>query len=103
MNETRPTDIAPQLYSVASGSWDGTPTSTSPLMGNQATRASQHAQSRRLTVFLEGAVDTLFKIWSCDFFGRKANIHFGAFFSLSGGAFQADSNSLVYGVTPGSF
>ncbi|CRL17698.1 Sugar/inositol transporter [Penicillium camemberti] len=42
-----------------------------------------------------GAVGTLFIMWSCDFFGRKANIQFGAFFSLFGGALQAGSNSLA--------
>lgn len=35
-------------------------------------------------------------MWSCDFFGRKANIQFGAFFSLFGGALQAGANSLQY-------
>ncbi|KAJ9485383.1 hypothetical protein VN97_g7976 [Penicillium thymicola] len=42
-----------------------------------------------------GAVGTLFIMWSCDFFGRKANIQFGAFFSLLGGALQAGSKSLA--------
>ncbi|BCR88819.1 putative MFS sugar transporter [Aspergillus chevalieri] len=41
-----------------------------------------------------GAVGSLFIMWSCDFFGRKANIQFGAFFSLFGGALQAGANSL---------
>jgi hypothetical protein len=47
-----------------------------------------------------GAVGTLFIMWSCDFFGRKANIQFGAFFSLFGGALQAGSNSLAYVTSP---
>ncbi|KAJ5514048.1 Major facilitator superfamily domain general substrate transporter [Penicillium fimorum] len=47
-----------------------------------------------------GAVGTLFIMWSCDFFGRKANIQFGAFFSLFGGALQAGSNSLAYVSSP---
>ncbi|KAJ5960484.1 Major facilitator superfamily domain general substrate transporter [Penicillium vulpinum] len=42
-----------------------------------------------------GAVGTLFIMWSCDFFGRRASIQFGAFFSLFGGALQAGSNSLA--------
>lgn len=43
-----------------------------------------------------GAVGTLFIMWSCDYFGRKVNIQFGAFFSLFGGALQAGANSLEY-------
>ncbi|KAJ5654632.1 MFS sugar transporter [Penicillium lividum] len=41
-----------------------------------------------------GAVGTLFMMWSCESFGRKANIQAGAFFSMFGGALQAGSNSL---------
>ncbi|KAI9041784.1 putative MFS sugar transporter [Aspergillus affinis] len=41
-----------------------------------------------------GAVGTLFIMWSCEFFGRKANIQLGAFFSLFGGALQGGANSL---------
>ncbi|KAJ5938563.1 MFS sugar transporter [Penicillium verhagenii] len=42
-----------------------------------------------------GAVGTLFMMWSCEFYGRKANIQLGAFFSIFGGALQAGSNSLA--------
>ncbi|GAA5231170.1 hypothetical protein GCM10025794_26420 [Massilia kyonggiensis] len=38
----------------------------------------------------------MFIMWSCDYFGRKVNIQFGAFFSLFGGALQAGANSLEY-------
>ncbi|KAJ5683080.1 hypothetical protein N7462_006245 [Penicillium macrosclerotiorum] len=41
-----------------------------------------------------GAVGTLFMMWSCDVFGRKANIQLGAFLSLFGGALQAGANSI---------
>lgn len=35
-------------------------------------------------------------MWSCDYFGRKANIQLGAFFSMFGGALQGGANSLEY-------
>ncbi|CAI7604470.1 hypothetical protein N7533_008812 [Penicillium manginii] len=41
-----------------------------------------------------GAVGTLFIMWSCEYFGRKANIQFGAFFAMFGGALQGGANSL---------
>lgn len=40
---------------------------------------------------------TLFIMWSCEFFGRRANIQFGSFFSMFGGALQSGANSLEYG------
>lgn len=43
-----------------------------------------------------GAVGTLFMMWSCDFFGRKANIQLGAFLTMFGGALQGGANSLAY-------
>lgn len=39
---------------------------------------------------------TLFIMWSCEFFGRRANIQFGSFFSMFGGALQSGANSLEY-------
>ncbi|KAJ5191419.1 uncharacterized protein N7498_010404 [Penicillium cinerascens] len=42
-----------------------------------------------------GAVGTLFMMWSCEFFGRKANIQLGAFFAMFGGALQGGANSLA--------
>lgn len=39
---------------------------------------------------------TLFMMWSCDFFGRKANIQLGAFLSLLGGALQGGAANLAY-------
>ncbi|KAL2010673.1 hypothetical protein VTN00DRAFT_6480 [Thermoascus crustaceus] len=42
-----------------------------------------------------GAVATLFMMWSCDFFGRKANIQLGAFLSLLGGALQGGAANLA--------
>ncbi|KAJ5232275.1 hypothetical protein N7468_005231 [Penicillium chermesinum] len=35
-----------------------------------------------------GAVGCLFLMWSCDFFGRRANIQIGAFLAMFGGALQ---------------
>lgn len=55
-NGTRPTDTVPRLSPVPSASRDGTPISASLLMGNQATRSSQHPQSPPLTVFSVRAV-----------------------------------------------
>ncbi len=43
-----------------------------------------------------GAVGTLFLMWACEYFGRRANIQLGAFFSLFGGALQGGANSLEY-------
>lgn len=34
-------------------------------------------------------------MWSCEYFGRKVNIQFGAFFSMFGGALQSGANSLA--------
>ncbi|KAJ5149074.1 hypothetical protein N7448_000652 [Penicillium atrosanguineum] len=42
-----------------------------------------------------GAVGTLFMMWSCEHFGRKANIQLGAFFTMFGGALQGGANSLA--------
>jgi hypothetical protein len=35
-------------------------------------------------------------MWSCEFFGRKANIQLGAFFAMFGGALQGGAISLAY-------
>lgn len=36
-------------------------------------------------------------MWTCELFGRRANIQIGAFFTMFGGALQAGANSLEYG------
>lgn len=43
---------------------------------------------------------TLFIMWTCELFGRRANIQIGAFLSMFGGALQAGANSIEYGFTP---
>ncbi|PGG99027.1 hypothetical protein AJ80_09417 [Polytolypa hystricis UAMH7299] len=41
-----------------------------------------------------GAVGTLIIMWSCDSFGRKANIQLGAFLAIFGGAMQGGATSI---------
>lgn len=46
-----------------------------------------------------GAVGSLFMMWSCDAFGRKANIQLGSFLAIFGGALQGGSVNLEYAIT----
>ncbi|KAK2775178.1 hypothetical protein FQN52_004059 [Onygenales sp. PD_12] len=41
-----------------------------------------------------GAIGSLFMMWSCDAFGRKANIQLGSFLAILGGALQGGAVSL---------
>lgn len=43
-----------------------------------------------------GAVGSLFVMWACDAFGRKANIQFGSLLAVIGGAFQGGAAALEY-------
>ena len=43
-----------------------------------------------------GAVGSLFMMWSCDMFGRKANIQLGSILAVIGGVLQGGAAALEY-------